>query len=273
MTKEIKFIQVGELAQSITENVMPQVADLAGRSLQLNYEDDVPITLKFGHDNSLSWKVNSASEGKNRAVVSYQATCPREGIYFVDYINPLQQAESISHILDLEHKIATTIVGTMPTEQETRRDLFSRAQQGAPLTGVNVRFMHACIDVPFSPHHQHAPTEDLIGKRVMYVYSQTEIYEHVYLNENFYTWQCLSGVEKGLADTDRCHYYKIGDNLYLFVWREKIIPTLGVVVIDYKTMKTTGKLCGYESGEFGRLANAPLGAHALFLNETRYPLR
>ena len=39
--------------------------------------------------------------------------------------------------------------------------------------------------------------------------------------------QCLDGVEKGLADVDRCHYVQVAEDLYLFVWREKIIPTLG----------------------------------------------
>ena len=66
-----------------------------------------------------------------------------------------------------------------------------------------------------------------------YTYSPTERYEHIYLNEDFYTWQCLMGSEKGLADTDRCHYLKLGEQLYLFVWREKIVPTLGAVVADF----------------------------------------
>ena len=74
------------------------------------------------------------------------------------------------------------------------------------------------------------PTDALVGKRVQYVYSQTEAYEHIYLNENLYTWQCLRGSEAGLADTDRCHYRRIADELYLFVWREKVVPTLGVVL-------------------------------------------
>ncbi|MCS6036118.1 hypothetical protein LNQ52_01035 [Klebsiella pneumoniae subsp. pneumoniae] len=34
-------------------------------------------------------------------------------------------------------------------------------------------------------------------------------------------------MEKGLADVDRCHYVQVAEDLYLFVWREKIIPTLG----------------------------------------------
>ena len=81
-----------------------------------------------------------------------------------------------------------------------------------------------------------------------YTYSPTERYEHIYLNEEFYTWHCLLGSEKGLADTDRCHYLKLGDDLYLFVWREKIVPTLGAVVVDFQAMRTMGKIFGHAQG-------------------------
>ncbi|MFZ7125520.1 MAG: MoaF C-terminal domain-containing protein [Desulfobacterales bacterium] len=100
------------------------------------------------------------------------------------------------------------------------------------------------------------------------VYSDTETYEHIYLNEHLYTWHCLAGIEKGLADTDRCHAYRIGEGLYLFVWREKVVPTLGVVMIDLQRMKTTGKILGYEDGDFGTIVNAPVGAFATLLNVT-----
>ena len=101
--------------------------------------------------------------------------------------------------------------------------------------------------------HPHLPTDELVGKRVQYVYSQTEAYEHIYLNEDLYTWQCLRGSEQGLADTDRCHYRRIADGLYLFVWREKVIPTLGVVLVDWACKRSNGKLFGYEGSDFGAL--------------------
>lgn len=61
-----------------------------------------------------------------------------------------------------------------------------------------------------------AYTSELIGMRNMYTYNPKERYEHVYLNEQFYAWHCLDGVEKGLADVDRCHYIKVSEQLYLF---------------------------------------------------------
>ncbi|MBX4313659.1 hypothetical protein K4G94_22820, partial [Mycobacterium tuberculosis] len=82
----------------------------------------------------------------------------------------------------------------------------------------------------------------------------------IYLNDNFYAWQCLDGVEKGLADVDRCHYVQVAEDLYLFVWREKIIPTLGVILIDLQQMRTDGKIMGYPGSDFGALSNFPVGA-------------
>ena len=110
----------------------------------------------------------------------------------------------------------------------------------------------------------------MIGKRVQYTYSPTECYEHIYLNADFYTWQCLRGAEKGLADTDRCQYYKLGELLYLFVWREKIVPTLGVVVVDYSAWRSSGKIFGYRGNDFDRLENFYMGAYARLLNITRH---
>ncbi|MFY4846670.1 MoaF C-terminal domain-containing protein [Klebsiella pneumoniae] len=113
-------------------------------------------------------------------------------------------------------------------------------------------------------------TTALVGMRNQYTYSPTERYEHIYLNDNFYAWQCLDGVEKGLADVDRCHYVQVAEDLYLFVWREKIIPTLGVILIDLQQMRTDGKIMGYQGSDFGALSNFPVGASAKLLNVTRH---
>ena len=133
---------------------------------------------------------------------------------------------------------------------------------------MSATFSSAAVDAPFTAGTpRHRPTTDLIGRRVEYTYSSTERYEHIYLNEDFYTWHCLMGSEKGLADTDRCHYLKLGDELYLFVWREKIIPTLGAVVADFSAMRTMGKIFGHAQDGSG-VVDFPVGARARLLNVT-----
>lgn len=271
MTKDLKFIQVGDLAKGITENILPDSEDLAGSSLDLFCEDGSRRSFHFDTAHTLTWEVRHGTETGHRVETTYRATCPRDGIYFVDYIDGSKRATSVSMVIDRNSQSATIVIAALPTEAETRKDAFSRVREGLELTAVAAKFLRAAIGKPFVPgDHPHLPTDELVGKRVKYVYSKTDAYEHIYLTPKLYTWHCLAGIEKGLADTDRCHYYKIAEDLYLFVWQEKIVPTLGVVMVDLERMKTTGKLLGYEGDDFGTLTNAPIGAYATLLNETIY---
>ena len=270
---DLKFIQVGELAKGISENLLPDSDALCGSSPTLSFENGTTTSIRFESDHELSWKIIDGPDKGTGGRETYRATAIRDGIFFVDYISQTPLATSVSIVLDKKTKVATSVIGALPEEAETQKDMFSRASEGLELTTVKAEFFKAAVDGPFDPAGAyHAPTAEMMGKRYQYIYSKTEAYEHIYLNENLYTWHCLAGIEKGLADTDRCHYYKIEDALYLFVWREKIIPTLGVVLIDWQQMKTTGKLFGYESDDFSSISNTPVGAYATKLNDTAYPL-
>ena len=98
-----------------------------------------------------------------------------------------------------------------------------------------------------------------------------EVYEHIYLGPESYTWHCLKGNEKGLCDTDYCRFRKIDDNLYLFVWQEKIVPTTGALLLDFNAQRSCGKIVGYQGREAGELCNFKVGAKAVRLNCTAYP--
>jgi hypothetical protein len=269
---DLEFIQVGDLAKGIREESAPSLDDLRGRSLRLFFEDGSVMHMSFTGARDLSWAVVEGPGKGTSGEETYSASCPREGIYFIDYVSATQRATSVSLVVDFGSGDATMVVGTLPTQAEVQKGAFALANEGADLSFVRAQFLRAAIDRPFkADDHHHAPTNEMAGKRVMYVYSPTETYEHIYLNEKLYTWQCLAGIEKGLADTDRCHSYKLGDALYLFVWREKIVPTLGVVIADWREMKSRGKLFGYESNDFGKLVNAPIASSATLLNVTTHP--
>jgi MoaF C-terminal domain/MoaF N-terminal domain len=193
----------------------------------------------------------------------------RPGIYFLDYVKHRELATSVSLVLDTGSGIATALTGILPDAAEAGIPLSERAAQGEELTAVSATFLSGAIDRVFTPDTgRHLPTLDLVGRRMEYTYSPTECYEHVYLNEHFYTWHCLAGAEQGLADTDRCHHRKIAEDLYLFVWREKIVPTLGVVLLDLKAMRTVGKIFGYQGAGFDQVANFVVGARARLVNVT-----
>jgi hypothetical protein len=270
---DLDFIQVGDLVKGIRQEGMPSVDDLAGKSLELAYEDGGVTRVAFTGPNDLAWEVLQGPEKGRSGKESYSAFRPRDDIYFVDYVSSMQRATSVSMVLDMGSGSATVVVGAMPSEDEVGKGALQLALEGAEMTFVAVEFKRAAIDRPFTAEeHRHVPTAEMVGKRVKYVYSPTETYEHIYLNEKLYTWQCLAGIEKGLADTDRNHAFKLDDRLYLFVWRERVVPTLGVVVVDWRDMRSYGKLFGYEGSDFGAVANAPIASVATLLNVTEYGL-
>ena len=271
MSEPTRWITVGELAHAFgpDSNVARPTAGLAGRTLELDLEDGQRFRYRFDTGSRLVWSTTSKAGHATEIEEDYFASEVRPGIHFVDYVRHQERATSVSLVLDLDLGIVTALNGTLPDAVEAQVPLAERAALGKELTAVATTFASGAIDGAFTPAtRRHLPTADLVGRRMEYTYSPTECYEHVYLNENFYSWHCLSGAEQGLADTERCHYYKLADDLYLFVWREKIVPTLGVVVVDFAAMRTAGKIFGYQGSEFAHTANFVVGARARLVNVT-----
>lgn len=269
-SSEAAWISVGQLEEGFQaaagSQCLPPSAALAGSHVALHFEDGSTVACHFRSATEL------IREGRTRqprgdpasraAPERYHATEIRPGIFFVDFIDRTSQAATVSLALDLGRGICTALSGSLPAEADVRAPLVERIARGE-LTGVEAVLLGGTIGRPFHAQvERHPQTRELLGKRVEYTYSEAERYEHVYLNERFYTWHCLAGSEQGLADTDRCEYRKIADRLYLFVWREKIVPTLGAILVDLEQMKTTGKIFGYRGFDFGTLVNFPVGARA-----------
>ncbi|WP_027797638.1 MoaF C-terminal domain-containing protein [Paraburkholderia acidipaludis] len=276
MSSQPVFIPVGALADGFApeSNILAPVNDLSGRTLELAFSDGTRSTLAFAADGTLRADAGTSTRTATGPQPG-RVTSVRDGIYFIDYVGGGDgtRPSTTSIVVDVRQGLCTSVTGGLPTESEARLDAFTRVERGLPLTGVAVQIRHGRIvqEGADASAALHAPTTELIGMRNLYTYSPTERYEHIYLNENFYTWQCLAGVEAGLADVDRCYMIGIANKLTLFVWCEKIVPTLGVVMIDLERMKTDGKIFGYQGSNFGALSNFPVGAFAQILNVTRYP--
>ncbi|MHA7845212.1 MoaF C-terminal domain-containing protein [Serratia sp. D1N4] len=262
MSSEAVFIQVGALAEGFAPHSHTlEQQDLAGLELAFCFAEGDSVSCHFNNDQTLLWQDRR---------VDYRATSIRPGILFIDFLDPQRANGSITLVCDRQQGNFTAVYGQLPDEPQVRLDAFSRVEQGLPLTAVNVQLRFGRLDHSVAALPQL--TDELISMRNLYTYSPTERYEHIYLNDNFYAWQCLDGVEQGLADVDRCHYVKVAEKLYLFVWREKIVPTLGVVLIDLQGMRTDGKILGYRGSDFNALSNFAVGAHAQILNITQHPL-
>jgi hypothetical protein len=267
----LRFIQVGELVQGISEGTLSEDDVLSGRMLTLVAEDGAVTRLTVEGSRSLEWEILDGPAAGRRGRESCRVTRPRAEVAVIDYVASTLRASTVTIVLDLAAGAATTVVGTLPTAAQAAQSAFDLATRGEELTLVTASIVPSFIDGRWIPGaHPHVPTSELVGKRVQYVYSRTEAYEHIYLNEHLYTWQCLRGSEQGLADTDHCHHRRIGDELYLFVWREKVIPTLGVVLVDWRRKVSNGRLFGYEGSDFGKLSTTSIAAQATLLNVTTY---
>jgi hypothetical protein len=272
MSESSRWISVGELAHAFgpDSNTPRSTDELAGRTFAFHFENGQTVEHRFETGTELTWVVTEGSGEGREAQETYTATKVRDQIYFVDFVRHLERAAAVSLVLDLARNVVTALIARLPDRVQARRCLLDRAAAGDELTAVSAIFMSGAVDAPFTDDTpRHTPTTELVGRRVEYTYSPTERYEHIYLNDKFYTWHCLQGSEKGLTDTDRCHYYKLATDLYLFVWREKIVPTLGAVVVDFDIMRTVGKIFGHEGGDFSKVVNFPVGAHASLLNVIR----
>ncbi|MXS18828.1 molybdenum cofactor biosynthesis F family protein [Pseudomonas oryzihabitans] len=269
MSSTSDWITVGALADGFAPEgfVLPANAALQGRHLTLHFANGWRIEHRFTAER-LEWHLENGG-----GEASYRATTLRPEVFLVDFIKRENDQDwSVTLVLDLPNQAFTAVLGRLPTLAATREGLYARALAGQSLTGVEVEILHGSLDRPWQDGAcPHAPTRELVGLRNLYRYSPTEGYEHIYLNENFYTWQCLQGVEGGLTDTDRCHYYRIAEHLYLFVWREKIVPTLGVLLIDLDQHRSDGKIWGYSDADCQAWSNFPVASHCQVLNRTEYP--
>ena len=117
-----------------------------------------------------------------------------------------------------------------------------------------------------------APSTALIGRRAMWVYSGEHTYEHVYLSPHWYTWQCLAGPERGLADTDENSVYRVRPGIYVFTWREKVIPCGAFTIADHRdttNLRSHGALFGL--GSAGETEHFTFGAYGRLLSLTAHP--
>ena len=253
------WLPIGGLEPGFGEYKPEPTAELAGKELTFYFDRDNLVVKYMFHDvSSLTWEVFQGPRKGAADRESYEAILVDPGIYFIDLIKRSDPEQSVNISLDLNTMRATVLVGTL-------------VQEGKNAHRVKQEFLRAVINPPSpgKPVAFHERTTDLIGKRVMYTYSSQHRYEHIYLNDHRYTWHCLAGPEKGLADTEHIDYFKIADDIYLISWWEKVVPCQGVVMTNYKAMRSYGKLFGLDT-ETGRIINFTMASYAKILNVTKY---
>lgn len=251
------WLPLDGLAPGFDENKATLTQDLDGYSFVSVRSDGREVDHHFSA-NTLSLTV--AGSDTVAREVSYEAFTVDEGLYYVQFYDTAKPEDAVSFFLDQIHGVGlvvNTVIGT--------------ASPG--VTAVTQKFTTFTIAGHDNPGAVPAPTNELIGRRVYWRYSRAHAYEHVYLSPQWYTWHCLAGPERGLADTDEHTTYELRPGIYVFCWREKVIPCASVTVADHRdfeALRSHGVLFGLdESGE--NKVHFTFGAHGKVLGLINYP--
>ncbi|GAA3849155.1 molybdenum cofactor biosynthesis F family protein [Saccharothrix violaceirubra] len=238
------WLPLDGLAPGFDENKAPTVGDLSGREFVLAGG----FTAKFT-EGRVEWA---------GGVDDCETFLVDEDLYYTQFHPGSKPTEAVSLFLDLRAGralVVTTTINESGTPRVTQ-DFAPTTIEGFDVSG-----------------EEPAPTLTLVGRRALWVYSKQHAYEHVYLSRHWYTWQCLAGPEKGLADTDENSTWQLRPGIYVFTWREKVIPCASVTVADHRDVHRTrshGVLFGLD--ETGTTpTHFTFGAHGRLLSDTIHP--
>ncbi|KAK7417648.1 hypothetical protein QQX98_004469 [Neonectria punicea] len=215
------------LAAGYSEHLMPQSNKLSGKKFEHSFDNGYRISHYFVDDDKLTWRILDGEE------------------------HPAYK-EQVSLVLDVITGQAVVGVSGFSDENGQRRTW--------------TKFTNATANDRGSVE-PYLPTEELIGKHVLYRYTPRDAYEHVYLNKGTFLWHCLSGTEKGLADAEPCKMLKLRDSLYLLFWTETIMPVESIVVVDLEAMRSTGRFFCWDPKP-QRAVHMLFGSYATALAET-----
>jgi hypothetical protein len=241
------------MVESFGAPTLPPSDALAGRVVTLRLDDGRSVRHEFLDAGSLR-RVTEPG-GTATEAERYTAIEARPGIFLIDVLTGSgERAEEVTIALDLAAGRATVATSV----------LFDRDGE----TRARTDFAHAAVgDADPAPHPS---SSGLVGKRILYRYSERDLYEHVYLNSGTFTWHCISGAEQGLADTEQTRTWEIAEDLFLFFWTEAVMPVEAVLLVDLRHMRSLGRMFGWDPAP-DELVHLPFSSRATLLNETTYP--
>jgi hypothetical protein len=112
-------------------------------------------------------------------------------------------------------------------------------------------------------------TRDLVGQRLLIIYSPNHYYEQIFLNSGRYCWHNLKGEQYGDAASETCDFFKFDDKIYVYSWREMLIPCGTSYILNYKNNVATGKFIGWTGG--GEISHSYAGGEMQVLSTTCFP--
>lgn len=246
-----------DFAAGIATNRLPHSDALIGHTLRLNLPGG-SLTLQPGARHQTHW--HAQGEGASSGTDWYEAVEVAPDTFFIDITFTSRPLEALTVVLNRATRRVLAVRSRIRSAEEAGNEP-RVAQDFLPGTLGEP----AAVAVGEAP----APTRDLIGLRTFQTYSPNHTYEHTYLSAERYAWQCLVGVQRGHGDVDLASYWRIELGLYLFTFREFLIPVASVFLFDFRSLRSTGKFLGLTGA--GVVQNSPAGAFITQASMTFYP--
>ena len=197
-----------EMADGFDEFLPDLSRELDGQEIVLDAQyvdggDTFTLSQKFS-SSAVEWAVTKNGTETARGSDCYELFEMQPGLFYLHYLCAAEDHPVVlSAAIDTVNGQVTGAIGELgltPRPEAARQQWFQGQIAGSGAT----------------PDGAHTVTDELIGRRVRYAYSSEDVYDHVYLNENIFTWLCVGGTEVGVGDTERCTYYNLRENTYLF---------------------------------------------------------
>ncbi|KIW20996.1 hypothetical protein PV08_01575 [Exophiala spinifera] len=240
-----------DLCHGFDENLLAPSDKLTNKQFDLVFSGNTHIEHKF-HGNKVAWRITKGAEGVGiSGEAEYRAFEVRPKIFFIDFYKP-EYEEEVSIVMNIEKGQTVVAISGFREVDGVKR--------------TYTKFSDARLE-GYDGSQPYKMTDELIGKHILYRYTGTDVYEHVYLNQGTFTWHCLGGTEKGLADTEPCKMLKLDERLYLLFWTEKIMPVESVVVIDLERMRSTGRFFCWDPKP-AKYVHTLFGSYATILADT-----
>lgn len=254
-TQAATWPQIGDIIQNHDGGRPDPVRDLQGRRFDWTRDDGLRCALYFDATGShAQWHA-----GEHSQPVDCEVFIVRPEVYFIDFVEAHNPNASQSFVLDISRRRVVQIDVVAPAAGVPAGLLDRIAQRGS----------WSAVDLHIHQGQWHEAgkasaaacerTNALVGQHLRYHYSDTHIYDHIYLSERYYSWFCHRGPDAGLGDLEECQMFALAPDLYLVCWTEKLIPCVGVTVEDLQAMRSIGKIFGADAYT-GVAANRTVGA-------------
>lgn len=245
-----------DFAAGIDTYRLPNV-DLSGDHIVIRLDDGDQWRLRFVDQSTVSWSSGDTMQDGAPLTDPYDAVRVRDDVLFVNLPFTSRERESMTFVFSEKTRRVLAVHSVIREERDdmpqVTQQFWAGTLDGGQLSGM-------------SP----AASRDLIGKRNIYRYSPSHLYEHVYMSSQRYMWQCLQGVQRGHGDVDLSTVWKFDEGLYLFCFREFKIAVASVWLHDLGyALQTTGIFLGLNAA--GESEHSRAGGRIYPLGSVSYP--